>query len=190
MLQKLLKIMTAMAVLGLTAGQATAATVGFTETNPIETNGAATIDLQLVGTDFASPGVDGGSIQFSWDPAVLQYTAITAASPPWDADAFVSDDNAASGFVDFVFLTYTPAGGLFPDFDIATISFNVIGAVGTSSVVTVEDWDFGGWSAPGAIPVPVTYVDGLVNVSAVPVPAAAWLMLSGLLGLVGVARKR
>ena len=48
MLQKLLKIMTAMAVLGLTAGQVTAATVGFAETNPIDTNGAATIDLARV----------------------------------------------------------------------------------------------------------------------------------------------
>ena len=31
---------------------------------------------------------------------------------------------------------------------------------------------------------------GIVPASAVPVPAAAWLMLSGIAGLVGVARRR
>ena len=185
MYQRTLKAITALAVLGLTAGQSMAATVGLTEVNPIDTNGAPTIDLQLVGTDFAAPGVDGGNFTFSWDPAVLQYTAT-------DADAIVSDGNAASGVVDFVFTTYTPSGGLFPNFDIATISFNVIGAVGSSTSITFADSDFGGFVSPGAVPVAVTYVNGLVNVtaSAVPVPAAVWLFGTGLLGLAGLAKRK
>ncbi len=192
MYQRTLKAITALAVLGLTAGQSMAATVGLTEVNPIDTNGAPTIDLQLVGTDFAAPGVDGGNFTFSWDPAVLQYTATTVASPPWDADAIVSDGNAASGVVDFVFTTYTPSGGLFPNFDIATISFNVIGAVGSSTSITFADSAFGGFVSPGAVPVAVTYVNGLVNVtaSAVPVPAAVWLFGTGLLGLAGLAKRK
>lgn len=191
MYQRTLKAITALAVLGLTAGQSMAATVGLVEVNPIETNGAATLDLQLVGTDFASPGVDGGAFTFSWDPSILQYTATTVASPPWDPGGFVNDANAASGVVDYVFTTYTPGGGLFPNFDIATISFNVIGAVGTSTAITFADSAFGGFVAPGSVPVAVTYVDALVSVtaSAVPVPAAVWLFGTGLLGLAGVARR-
>jgi len=78
MYQKLRMMMTALALIGVTAGQATAATVSLTAPNPILTAGSPTLDLNLVGADFTAisvngtTGVDGGAFTFNWDPTVLQ----------------------------------------------------------------------------------------------------------------------
>ena len=185
MYQKLRMMMAAMALVGFTAGQATANTVSLVQPNPIETGGAASISLDLQGTDFTD-AVDAGGFTFSWDPGVLSYTGTAVANPPWDT-AIVSDANAALGFVDFVFLGQS-SGFSSGTFDIATLSFNVVGGTGDFTDITFAD-AFGGW-AGGGVNFPVTYVDGQVFVTAVPVPAAVWLMMSGLVGLVGVARRR
>jgi len=174
----------AMALVGV-AGQATANTVSLAEPNPIFTNGAASLNLTLQGTDFTDL-VDGGGFTFSWDPAVLTYTGTVVADPPWDISS-VSDASAALGVVDFVFLGQS-VGFSGPTFPIATLSFDVIGANGAFTDITFAD-AFGGW-AGGGITFPVTYVSGEVTVSAVPVPAAVWLFGSGLLGTFGVARRK
>ena len=59
----------------------------------------------------------------------------------------------------------------------------------TGQVTGEEGAQFGGIQI-GAIVGPVPAFSGTGNLSAVPVPAAAWLMGSGLLGLAGVARRR
>ena len=181
---KFLKIL--VAVVGFSAASAMANTVSLVQPNPIFTNGAATLDLDLIGT--FTDAVDAGDFSISWDATVLQYAGIVVADPPWDT-SFIGESQVASGLVDLVFLGNS--GAALTDFPILTISFNVIGADGTSTTVDMFEGEFStGWSAPGGIQVPVTYIDGQVTVSPVPVPAAVWLMASGLLGLVGVARRR
>lgn len=192
MYKQFIKFITALAVVGFTAGQAMAATVSISQPNPIQTNGAPTLDLDVVGTGFTTP-VDGGAFTFNFDPAVLQFTgATTPAADPGDPTAFwdtfvVNADNAATGTVDFVFLGRS-IGFFSGDFAVANMTFDVLGGVGTSSNINFAD-TFGGWSNAGNA-VPVDYVAGQVTVSSVPVPAAVWLFGSGLLGLVGVARRR
>lgn len=192
MFKKFLKMMTALAVVGFTGGQAMAATVSLTQGNPILASEGAVLNLNLVGADFI-PAVDAAAFTFNWNADVLSYIG-TAVTGPWDTSS-VNDANAASGVVDFVFLG--TSGAAVSNFDIATMSFNVIGVEGDpltgSTIIDFEDSGFGGWIIPGGEPYPdvVTYTDGEVTVvSAVPVPAAVWLFGSGLLGLVGVARRR
>ena len=111
---------------------------------------------------------------------------MTIAAPLNDFVSIVKIDSA-TGVVDQVFVgTFGPA--LTGNFDIATIDFNVIGGTGTTIAV---NQNCGGcvWSGPSSSDIPVTYVDGQVSVAAVPVPAAVWLMGSGLIGLVGIGRR-
>lgn len=178
-------ILGVLALVGLTAGQATANTVSLTQPNPIFAGGTATLDLVLEGTNFTD-AVDGAAFTFSWDPTVLQYIGMTVANPPWDTAA-VNDANAAAGIVDFVFLGQS-VGASTGQFGLATLSFNVIGATGTD--IVFADSSFGGFVAPGGIAVPVTYVNAQVFLGPIPVPAAVWLFGSGLLGLLGIARRR
>ena len=75
----------------------------------------------------------------------------------------------------------------------ATFTFDVVGAAGSfSDVITVSDnIFFTGWAnQAGAVDIPTNYIDIREDVGQVPVPAAVWLFASGLLGMVGVARRR
>ena len=94
MFKKILMTLAAVAVVGFSAGQASANTVGFSVPNPINTDGAASITLDIVGTNFTD-AVDGAAFTFNWDPTVLSYTGTTVANPPWDT-ATVNDANAAA----------------------------------------------------------------------------------------------
>jgi len=192
--QENLTSINALVLLGLAAGQAMAGTVQLTQPNPITTNGATTLYPNLVGTLFTDgdpslagiQSVDGAAFAFSWDPTVLQYTGSVVTDPNWDIASI--DDAAAladGGSIDLAFLARS-AGFFGSDFDIIDLSLNAIGAAGTATDITFEDV-FGGWSLGG---VPVDYVAGQVAVTTVPEPAAAWLFGSGLIGLVGVAKRR
>ena len=185
MFKKFRMIMSVLTLMGLSAGQAVAvSTVQLDQPNPIFTAGSPTLDVLLTGAfDVA---VDAGDFTLSWDATVLQYTGTVIADPPWDTN-FVNASSAATGTLDFVIVG--TSGSALTVFDIATISFNVIGADGTSSDIVMAD-AFTGWSVPGGVQTPVTYVDGQVTVNPVPVPAAVWLFGSGLLGLIGIARRR
>lgn len=194
MYKKILTSICTLVLLGLAAGQAMAGTVQLTQSNPITTDGATILNLNLVGTSFTDgdpslPGiqsVDGAAFTISWNSTVLQYTGIVVSDPNWDSP-FIDDTSAAAGTVDFVFLGRS-AGFFGSDFNIVDLSFNVIGAAGSATDIIFADV-FGGWSL-GGVTVPVDYVAGQVAVTSVPVPAAAWLFGSGLIGLVGVARRR
>jgi len=186
MYKQFLMIVTALALFGLTTGQASANSVGFAEPNPIETGGASTLTLNIVATSFTDT-VDAGSFNFTWDPGVLAFTGGTITYP--NADPFFSffdDTNAATGVVEVFVGSLVSATG---NFDIATINFNVVGGTGTT--INFNESCLGcGWFGGGSqVPFVVDYTPGQVAVAAVPVPAAVWLMGSGLLGLVGIGRR-
>jgi len=109
-------------------------------------------------------GYTMGHILFNWG-----VTADIDVVNIWDAagDSIDSDGNALRGI--------GMVDGAFPGF---SANFNTT-ALGTSDLVG-EDYTLTGGS--------VTATGG--SVTAVPVPAAVWLFGSGLLGLVGVARRK
>ena len=75
-------------------------------------------------------------------------------------------------------------------FDIFSLDFTALPPPGQTSLA-VGLAGFGNITdGSGALEVPMTFGAGTVNISAVPVPAAAWLFGSGLIGLVGIARRK
>jgi len=178
-------VMGALIMFGALVPVAHAATISLLPSNPAVSPGD-TLDLTVQGSDFTST-TDGGSFTAAWDPSVLLLTGVSIFDPPWDLP-FVSDADPTDGILDTVsVVTFgAPVG---PNFSIAVLSFDVVGA-GTTNVTLADDPLFGGWSAPGAIPITVSYVDAVVTSTPVPLPATVWLFGSALIGLVGVARRK
>lgn len=182
MYRKFVTIAMSMAAMLVSVG-VQAASVDFSVTGATVNQGD-TLILTVVGSGF-DQDADGGSFAATWDSAVLTYVDTTVSAPPWDT-AFVSDDAAGAGELTSVFLGASNNAGI--NFDVAELTFNVIGDPGTSTVVQLAV-DFG-WFAPGAIEyTDVSYGSALVEVVPIPVPAAAWLFGSAL-GLLGWVRRR
>lgn len=187
MRKKFLMIMAALGLLGLVAGQASANTVSFVEGTSITTGGVSPITLTLQG-DFSTDPVDGGDMIISWDSSVLNIASAAAATGWSIATDPIIPGSGSLGFSS----TWDGAGqnsGVNQQF--ASFTFDVVGAAGSfTDVAAISDALFGGWAGVGVGNIPTDYVDIQVGVSAVPVPATAWLMLSGLMGIVGVARRK
>jgi len=177
-------IMGIFTMLGVLVTTAEAATVSLIP-NFTQTSVGDTVTLSIEGSDFTG-NTDGGSFQTTWDPAVLQLAGFSVANPPWDL-SFVSDSNPNDGLLDTFSVGTSLAGGTGQAFSIGTLTFDVVGE-GTTLVSMIDDPVFGGWSQPGTVPITVIYEGA--TVTAVPVPAAVWLFGSGLLGLVGISRRK
>lgn len=178
-----------LSMLGLVAGAAEAAPVGTVSILPSvnDVSPGATLDLFVVGSGFED-NAQLGDFTVIWDPGVISYVGIDIANPPWDNQVVDDTDADTTGTLNRVFLS-SMLGGVGSDFDIATLSFTVVGNPDDSTDVSAMDGLLG-WRTPGAVPIVVTYNNAMVNVAPIPVPAAVWLFGSALLGLAGVARRR
>ncbi len=89
--------------------------------------------------------------------------------------------------------TYATFATVFgPTFDFFSMDFVAIPPPSQTNL-NIGIGAFGDWQSgtnPAFSITDVTYVGASVNVSAVPVPAAVWLFGSGLIGMVGIARRR
>lgn len=149
-----------------------------------------TFSVVVSGTGFTT-ALDAGGLDIGFDSSVLQLANLVdlpvgvssnvAYDSVWN---LTSGPSAGPGSLNdaFFFADSAPSG----DFDIMTIWFTAIGA-GSSAVDLTESAlnPFAGGG--GALNVAIG--DGLVNVNAVPLPAAAWLLASGL-PLFGVITRR
>lgn len=171
-------------------GQVSAASIGWGSSPAvIEVNDIFTVDI--VGNGFTS-NVDGGGVNFSYDSSVLNILAVSIDGSVWDfGGTGISTgtiDNGA-GSVDGIMMN--TFGNVTGNFVVATVQFQAMG-IGTSGL-DLSEFLLNPWASGGSLLNP-DFLGGSLTVSApsavVPVPAAAWLFGSGLLGLIGMARRK
>ena len=133
------------------------------------------------------PETGGATLGLEFNPSVIQLNTITLSTgSPFNAITHTAIDNIA-GKVNFITIL-APLTGALPksDFGAFTMQFTAVG-LGTSPVTLIDDGNIKAWAGSAFSPIQgITYQQGLV---VVPVPAALWLFGSGLLGLLGVARR-
>jgi hypothetical protein len=188
MFKKTLSLVGGLTLLVMLDGPVVAAnTVQFSQGNIINTASGGSLTVDLVGRDFTT-GPDGAAFSLAWNPSVLDYMSTSIANPPWDT-SYVSDANAASGFIDYVFLIKS-VGNAGSNFDIASFTFNVLGNPGAATTLALSNPAIAdtGFTLPGGTLVDVNYVNSQVQV--VPVPAAAWLFTSALAGIGVLGRRK
>ena len=178
----------------LIAGQVSAATVSVTPSvTTVSVNDPFTLTVQ--GSDFLD-GVIGGSVILQWDPTAMTLTSSLAeiiATAPTGFDDLFNFSTVMPGQLDITLATFgAPAGVAGATFDFFSADFVAIPPPGSSNLAIMLG-SGGDWQDGNLLPIPdadVNYFGAQVNVNAVPVPAAVWLFGSGLIGLVGIARRK
>lgn len=153
-------------------------------TNPVSEN--AIFSLDIIGTGFGDI-VDGGGVDFTFDPSVLQILSISIDAGVWDFFPVTGTINNIAGTVNGIEVN-AALSTITGDFIVASVQFQTIGSPGTSSTLALSEFIDNPW-ASGVSPItPLDFVNG--NVSVVPVPAAVWLFGSGLLALTALGRRK
>ena len=168
--------------------QAQAATVTFSPpTSPVLQGATFTIDL--VGTGFGSV-LDGGGVNIAFDETLVNVTNVAINTALWDPQLSSSGtiNNTAGTVSDVIFGSFINRSG---DMLFATLTLQALnGVTGTTSLTLTESnlnpFASGGELYPGGI----TFVAGSVEVSAVPLPATAWFLLTAFAGAGFRARTR
>ncbi|TGD75432.1 VPLPA-CTERM sorting domain-containing protein [Mangrovimicrobium sediminis] len=178
-------------ILTLGAGMLHAASISVTPSASVVTEGDV-FDVTIEGTDFTD-GTIGGGFSLSWDASVLEVQSYTLT--------FVGDQTfGQAGTLDNVAGTLMNAdvtslnGTANAAFQIASITFAAIGTGNTLLDLAIGTFPGGSprvWAdATGFNDTNPLFYDGKVAVNPVPVPAAAWLFGSGLLGLGSLSRRK
>jgi hypothetical protein len=170
-----------------TAGMASAALVHL---DPIAqtVNPGDSVLMTVKGSSFTN-GAIGGSILLSWDPSILTFNT-AAAIAPWIG--LTANLDAATATFDFTAVNFAtpPPGTGGVEFSFANLDFTALAPPGTLVGVGLGsggDWQDGNFLAV----TDVTYQGATVTVvNPVPVPGAVWLFGSGLIGMVGLKRRR
>lgn len=165
---------------------ASSATITWSSISSVNENDIFSLDV--IGLGFVS-NVDGGGVDLSFNPATLNVLSVTIDEGVWDLGVGISTgtiDNVAGTVNGISVNAWSNVTG---DFTVATIEFQVVGNIGASSNLTLAEYALNPWASGGSAINP-TFVDGNINVSAVPVPAAGWLFASGILALTSLTRRK
>ncbi len=141
--------------------------------------------LNIIGSGFTT-NVDGGGVNFLYDASVLNVMSVSIDESVWDFLPDTGTINNVVGSVDDIMVNafFNVITG---DFNVASVTFQAVGT-GTTGLLLSESF-FNPWAVGGSLINP-GYIDASVTVSAVPVPAAVWLFGSGLIGLIGLAKRK
>ncbi|MCG6936681.1 MAG: hypothetical protein LJE83_00715 [Gammaproteobacteria bacterium] len=189
---------------GLMAGvlPASAQTISMSPSSLVVADGASfSIDIGATGLP---SGTSGGGFSVLWNAADMTLDSVFLATPDsadngggafpgnWDP---VSDGFTGTGTIGAGSLANLYVGsflGLSGDQAIARLNFTLGSGVTNSAISFAYDvfYDEWGQDTPPFGFTPEFTSGAIINPTVVPVPAALWLFGSGLLGLVGVARRR
>jgi len=173
-----------------------AATIELTPAVVGETVGNS-FDLFLKGANFdqgtngsTSAGTSGGGVTITWDNTIIDLQGgLAGLNITFSGDAFFAPAPVL-GAGSLSFSVASLNGEPLANFDIATLTFDAV-MIGGPITTGVEVSLFDVWADFDSLTdMTPTGVGNEITINAVPVPAAVWLFGSGLLGLVGVARRR
>jgi len=148
---------------------------------------AVSVDLWW---DFTNDATLGGGTNIAWDPAILSLASVVFSSNPAFDPFFTRPGDVSPGLINGLATgSFNGLAGTGPLY-IATITFNTL-AEGSTVIDLGPNVSPAGpfVSAITFAPQNVDFIDGSVSVSAIPLPAAAWLMIGGLGALLGFRRK-
>lgn len=178
----------------LLAANANAASIFLVPTSPTQNVGPGdfvTFDVVMdFSTDTNGLGSDitlGGGFDITWDPSILQFEGLVNAGlgdPSFGRDPDILPGLLESwGFAEFNGLTGPALVG--------SVEFSVLpGPAGSTFVSTGPTSGIAGPFVSGVDFVTILTVDfNSVEVSRVPIPAAAWLFASGVAMLAGLRRR-
>jgi hypothetical protein len=145
-----------------------------------------TVTLQMTG----GTNIGGGTFTVNWDNS--KASLATAALPG------LGDGPVATGTGSFL-INNNPTFDLLPgsppvngNFNFAVLTFNALAAGAMNLVVADDGGIFSGWfDNDTAEPIPTSYQNANINITGavVPVPAAAWLLISALGSMVALKRR-
>jgi len=141
------------------------------------------------GPPTAASGVTAGAVALGWNSGIISFNSIQMLGGFSLLPGTTLTTNSLNFSADQAF-----GVGAGTAFDFAKITFNALAAPGSNidiNVGSLGNWQLADFSEVAAGD--VTYIGTSLVITSnavVPVPAAAWLFASGLLGMVGVARRK
>ncbi len=171
-------------MLALFVSNSNAATITWSS---VETNATLNdiFSVDVIGTNFID-NVDGGGVNIGFDSGVLNVLSVSINETVWDFGGSGISTGAIDNAVGTVSnVMVNAASNVNGDFVVASIQFQVIG--NGSSALSLTEFALNPWANGGYAINPV-FVDE--TFSTIPVPAAVWLFGSGLIGLIGIAKRK
>lgn len=187
-MNKFISLFCAITMILATFGMAGAAVI---TVNPLDSDQLlnSIFDLTITGSDFVGTvdlvaGTSGGGVDIAWNPTILFLNSIDTTVFPGDATFGFSSIDGAAGTATLSVSGFNPIADT--SFNVATLNFAAIG-LGLSTIGLSGSTDV--WpDGTGLIDASPSFTSGSVNV--VPIPGSLLLLGTGLVGLVGMGRKK